>query len=130
MPFAPVGHGIASKPRGNAMDIKRFQGIAALLLEKHYGIGLNDTHLWDDRLVAECIRQGYRPYQVVAELAEEADLDRIDCFGFYGVPSKVAITAADETGALAVLEGVSYRLHSPLGPRNGWVAVKIGGDGS
>ena len=80
------------------MDIKRFQGIAALLLEKHYGISLNDTHLWDDRLVAECIRQGYRPYQVVAELAEEADLYRIDCFD-YGVPSKKAITAADEEAA-------------------------------
>ena len=81
------------------MDIKRFQGIAALLLEKHYGIGLNDTHLWDDRLVAECIRQGYRPYQVVAEHAEEADLDRIDCRYYCGMPSKGAITAADEDAA-------------------------------
>lgn len=99
MPFAPVGHGIASKPRGNVMDIKRFQGIAALLLEKHYGISLNDTHLWDDRLVAECIRQGYRPYQVVAEHAEEADLDRIDCRYYCGMPSKGAITAADEDAA-------------------------------
>lgn len=112
------------------MSVKCFQAIAAALLKKHYGLELNDTHLHDEEVVAECIKQGYRPYQVVAEHAEEADLYRIDCFGFYGVPSKKAITAADETGALAVLEGVSYRLHSPLGPRNGWVAVKIGGDGS
>lgn len=35
-----------------------------------------------------------------------------------------------ETGALVVLEGVAYRLHSQLGPRKGWAAVKIGGDGS
>ncbi len=77
------------------MNVKRFQEIAAALLTKHYGLDLNDTHLWDDSVVAECIKQGYRPFQVVAEHAEQADIDRIDKSG-YGVSSKAAITAADE----------------------------------
>lgn len=80
------------------MSVKCFQAIAAALLKKHYGLELNDTHLHDEEVVAECIKQGYRPYQVVAEHAEEADLYRIDCFD-YGVPSKTAITAADEDAA-------------------------------
>lgn len=35
-----------------------------------------------------------------------------------------------ETGMLVVLNNVFYRLHSPLGPRKGWAAVKVGGEGS
>lgn len=44
--------------------------------------------------------------------------------------SNVIKKVEPETGALVVLEGVAYRLHSQLGPRKGWAAVKIGGDGS
>ena len=83
------------------MNVKLFQKVAALLLERHYGLELNDTHLHDEEVVAECIEQGYRPYQVVAEHAENADLDRIDISGCYGVPSQEAITAADEDAVMA-----------------------------
>lgn len=84
------------------MNVTLFQGIASVLLEKHYGLDLNDTHLWDESIVAECINQGFRPYQVVAEHAEEADLGRIDKMVF-GVPSKVAISADEEAAALKQL---------------------------
>ena len=85
------------------MNVKLFQEIAAALLERHYGLELNDTSLHDEAVVAECIEQGYRPYQVVAEHADEAELDRIDISGCYGVPSQEAITAVDEAAAIANL---------------------------
>lgn len=84
--------------------IKRFQEIAAALLMKHYGLTLNDTNLWDESVVAECIKQGYRPYQVVAEHAELADINRIDKRE-YGVPSKSPITEAEENAVIR---------HSPI----------------
>lgn len=83
--------------------LKRFQVVAAALLKTHYGLELNDTELHDSKVVAQCINQGYRPYQVVAEHAAEADLDRIDKQAGFGVPSKAAITAADEDAAIAQL---------------------------
>lgn len=82
------------------MDVKLFQRISERLLEKHYGLSLSDTHLSDEKIVQECIDQGWRPFQVIAEHAEEADLERIDKQGDYGVPSKAAITAEDEEAVL------------------------------
>lgn len=87
--------GAASAP----MTVQRFQQIVAVLLQRHYGLELNDTNLWDERIVALLIAQGLRPYQVVNVHAEEADLDRIDKEGFYGVPSKAALTEQDEVSA-------------------------------
>jgi hypothetical protein len=84
------------------MNVTGFQAIAAALLKTHYGLDLNDTHLWDESIVAECIAQGFLPYQVVAEHAAEADLERIDKSD-YGVPSKAALTAADEAAAILLL---------------------------
>lgn len=85
------------------MNVQRFQEIASVLLTRHYGLSLNDTHLHDEAIVLECIEHGLRPYEVVAEHADEADLDRIDIEGGYGVPSKSAITAADEDNAFQCL---------------------------
>lgn len=93
------------------MTTCRFQQIAGHLLKKHYGLELSDTHLHDEKIVAECIRQGYRPYQVVAEHAEEADLDRIDK-SEYGVPSKAGINTADEDAAIQHLPIPSIQLAS------------------
>lgn len=85
------------------MNTKQFQDISAALLKKHYGLSLNDTHLCDDAIVDQCINQGYRPYQVVAEHAAEADIDRIDKSGAWGIPSKAAVTATDEDDAIRQL---------------------------
>lgn len=90
------------RERGKAaapMTVQRFKQIAASLLQRHYGLELNDTHLWDEVVVAQCIAQGYRPYQVVNEHALEADLDRIDKDELYGVPSKAVLTEKDEAFA-------------------------------
>lgn len=87
------------RERGTAavpMTVQRFQQIAASLLHRHYGLELKDTHLWDESLVAQCIAQGFRPYEVLNEHAQEADLDRIDKEGFYGLPYKAALTEQDE----------------------------------
>jgi cytoskeleton-binding toxin CbtA-like protein len=94
-----------AKTRGlEEQSVDRFQKIAAILLQKHYGLGLNDTHLYDENIVSQCIQQGFRPYQVIAEHANEADLDRIDLDAGYGVPSKAEITVVDENAAIAMLE--------------------------
>ena len=59
------------KPRGFlppalSMDAKQFQRISERLLEKHYGLSLNDMHLCDEKIAQECINQGWRPFEVVA----------------------------------------------------------------
>ena len=85
------------------LDVSQFQKVSEKLLEKHYGLNLNDTDLNNEGRVQECINHGYRPYQVIAAHAEELDLDRIDLDGYYGVPSKAPITAEDEASALGAL---------------------------
>lgn len=86
------------------MDIHQFQRCAAQLLKKHYGLALNDTHLCDEAFVTECVSRGWRPFQVIAEHAEDADLVRVDLQGDYGVASKAPITAADELAALKEIQ--------------------------
>lgn len=60
------------------MNVELFQRIADYMLKKHYGITLDDTYLHKKRIVAECINQGFRPYQVLNEHADESDIVRID----------------------------------------------------
>jgi len=79
-----------------AKSVQQFQQVSAILLKKHYGLELNDTELWDTDIVRQCIEQRLRPYQIIVEHANEADLHRIDQAGFYGVPSQAPITADDE----------------------------------
>ena len=86
----------------SGMTVERFQKVSARLLVKHYGLQLNDTMLHDEMIVQHCVNQGFRPYQVIAEHANEADLARVDLQGPYGVPSKDAITAADEDAVLVL----------------------------
>ncbi|MYM92686.1 TA system toxin CbtA family protein [Duganella vulcania] len=93
----------SSQLQQNAMTVQRFQAIATELLTKHYGLALNDTQLCEDHVVQQCIGQGYLPYQVVTEHAQEADLDRIDKSAGYGVASKAPLTASDEQDAIARL---------------------------
>lgn len=61
------------------MDTKRFQEISAALLKKHWGLNLSDTNLHNSEVVSDCIKNGYRPYFVVAEHADfYADFHGID----------------------------------------------------
>ncbi len=81
------------------MNVQNFQTISTVLLKKHYGICLNDTRLCEKEFVKACIRQGWRPFEVIADHADDCDLVRIDEPGFYGMPSHKAITLEDEEAA-------------------------------
>ena len=87
------------------MQTKQFQAIANRLLEKHYGINLADTHLSDESIVAEAIRFGLRPFEVLNEHADDCDLCRIDMDGFYGTPSHKALGRDDEIAAMVEIGG-------------------------
>lgn len=83
------------------MKIKRFQEIAEALLKKHYGLELNDTILHTDEVVADCIKQGYRPYQVVDEHADfYAEYHGIDRISKDGRSWPVSLTPADEDAVI------------------------------
>ena len=82
------------------MTIERFQDIARELLKKHYGIGLSDTLLWDEDLIQQYLDQGTRPFEAVAEHAEETEIVRIDVTEAYGLPSHRLVTEADEEAVI------------------------------
>lgn len=63
------------------MNVKRFQRIADLLLERHFGINIGDTGLTDDGRVMGLIEGNVRPFEAVNEHADRYDLDRIDAHG-------------------------------------------------
>lgn len=81
----------------------RFKKIANALLEKHYGIHLNDTDMCEDRTVFLLMENHVPIHEAVAGWAFENDLVRIDKQGFYGVPSKDEITEEDELAAIKQL---------------------------
>ncbi len=83
------------------MNIQNFQSIATHLLQKHYGLTLNDTEFSEQRSVQVILAHGQRPYEAINELAEERDLHRTDLEGPWGTPSKQQLTKADEDLALA-----------------------------
>lgn len=47
------------------------------LLERHFGITLNDTS-FDEEMLAKSIQQGVKAWELVNAIAEDADLERID----------------------------------------------------
>lgn len=59
-------------------EIRQFQSAARALLKARYGIDLNDTHLHAAAVVADCIKHGFSPSEVVEEHAREADLTPLD----------------------------------------------------
>lgn len=84
---------------GNA-EIIEFQQTAEALLQKHYGLTLNDTELHNPKVVYECMQQGYRPFEIVNEHAESAELVRIDSPHIYGLDNSL-LDAEDEDAVLA-----------------------------
>lgn len=95
------------------MNVQLFQQIAEMLLQTHYGLSLDDTHLTEEKIVAECIGKSFRPYQVVNEHAEESDLVRIDIKGYYGVPSHCALSSQDELNALGIVNPIEINGDQP-----------------
>lgn len=84
-------------------QVMRFQKIANALLEKHYGIQINDTDMCENSAVTHYIAEGVKPFQAIVCWANEFDLGRIDKEGFYGTLSKEEITEEDELAAIKQL---------------------------
>lgn len=78
------------------MNTQYFQQVAQELLNRHYGINLNDTDLSELQNVQYAIDEGLKPYQAVVNYAEARSLVRVDKTGFYGVPSTEPINESDE----------------------------------
>jgi hypothetical protein len=93
-----VGWGMNSSY--NIMNIKLFKALVTQLLGTHYGIGIDDTNLGDDPVVADAIGEGERPFSVVNQYADEIGLVRTDNLGTsWGVFSS-PLTEQDERKAL------------------------------
>lgn len=82
------------------LNVEQYQEVASVLLRKHYGITLNDTDLCEETVVRQYVKQGARPFEVIAEHADDVGMVRVDKEGFYGIPSTSEITAEDEEAAL------------------------------
>jgi cytoskeleton-binding toxin CbtA-like protein len=59
-------------------EIREYQTIAAYLLEKHFGLTLNDTNLHDDAVVRELVELNVPVFETINQLVEKYHLDRID----------------------------------------------------
>lgn len=86
------------------MTPKEYQTIAGKLLEKHYGITLNDTGLQEEKTINRLIFNDVRPYEAVNFEADENDLNRIDKTGSFGTPSQDQLTINDEKN---IIESIS-----------------------
>jgi cytoskeleton-binding toxin CbtA-like protein len=59
-------------------EIREYQMIAAYLLEKHFGLMLNDTNLHDGAIVRELVELNVPVFEAINQLVEKYHLDRID----------------------------------------------------
>lgn len=85
------------------MNIQLFQKIAEQLLQKHYGLSINDTRLCEQDYLAVLVDGNCRPFEYINEHAKDCDLGRIDVEGGYGAPSKAMLTSNDEIAALELV---------------------------
>lgn len=104
------------KTRGAILEIKEFKAVVNKLLSVHYAIGINDTPLSDDTVVASYIESQTRPYQAVNDWAEEADLYRTDIQGAWGVPENRPLLAEQEEMAIKALNSIAAHRGKPSGP--------------
>lgn len=59
-------------------QVEQFKYTCGRLLEKHFGLHINDTDLHDDRVIRSWIASGCRPFEAINADAEDFDLTRID----------------------------------------------------
>lgn len=96
--------------------VEDYQGVANELLSAHYGIGINDTMLWDNEIVEDVIAAEQQPFQVVQEHAEEADLDRIDNQSWTG-HAYPPLTEQDQLAAVDRIQNSQGGPNKPIGPK-------------
>lgn len=82
-----------------AEKIQEFQQVSALLLRKHYGLGLGDTRLCEAPYVRILIQGSVRPFEYLNEHADDCNLDRVDLRAQWGIPSQAPLTETEEIGA-------------------------------
>lgn len=58
--------------------VGEYQLIADYLLKKHFGLTLNDTDLHDNAVVQQLVESNIPVYEVINQLVEKYQLDRID----------------------------------------------------
>ncbi|EOZ3193146.1 hypothetical protein J8Z86_04270 [Yersinia enterocolitica] len=101
-------------------EIREYQTIAAYLLNKHFGLTLNDTNLHDDAVVQELAELNVPVFEAINQLVEKYHLDRIDQNAWSSrsplltpsnflvavleiVPEKVQLVRLDETNDSSVV---------------------------
>jgi len=72
-----------------------WQRLLTYLLDRHYGLTLNDTPFGDDGVIQECIDAGDSLVDALNEMAEDCDLERTDNRGKSLLFSSQLLTPAD-----------------------------------
>lgn len=86
------------------MNVILFQKLAGVLLQSHFDITLNDTHLSSAFAVSSLLTNEIRPFDAINEHAEECDLVRTDIRDPWGVPTLVLLQRKDEHAALRMIQ--------------------------
>ena len=76
-------------------SVQVWQTLLTYLLNKHYGLILNDTPFCDDRVIREHIDAGITLVDAVNFLAERHDLVRTDRHGFAWLEQSPFLTTLD-----------------------------------
>lgn len=72
-----------------------WQSLLTYLLDRHYGLTLNDTLFGDDGAIQECIDAGDSLLDALNEMVEDCDLERIDNRGKSFLSGSPQLTPAD-----------------------------------
>ena len=89
-----------------------WQMLLTRLLEKHYGLTLNDTPFWDQTAIQEHIDAGITLANTVNFLVEKHELVRIDRTGFTSQEQAPYLTVTDilhARRACGLMNSCSYR---------------------
>jgi cytoskeleton-binding toxin CbtA-like protein len=65
------------------------------LLDRHYGLTLNDTPFGEEAIIQECIDAGDSLVDALNEMAEDSELERTDNRGKSLMPVSSRLTPAD-----------------------------------
>ncbi|MGK2890100.1 TA system toxin CbtA family protein [Klebsiella michiganensis] len=72
-----------------------WQRLLTYLLDRHYGLALNDTSFGDDGIIQECIDAGDPLLDALNEVVEDNELERTDNRGKSLLFSSQLLTPAD-----------------------------------
>ncbi|HHA2250009.1 TPA: TA system toxin CbtA family protein [Enterobacter ludwigii] len=72
-----------------------WQRLLTYLLDRHYGLALNDTPFGEEAIIQECIDAGDSLVDALNEMAEDSELERTDNRGKSLMLSSPLLTPAD-----------------------------------